>query len=862
MARVDAAFKWQFGNAELDEAGRELRVAGEPVDLEPRPLEILLALLRHAGEVVTKDDLLDAVYGHRYLTDGAVAQGVRRLRRALGDEDQTVIATVHRVGYKLIAKVSRTEISGPRLRPLLLKAGDPVPRRDHWRLLQPLGSAEIEVWLIEHEKTHARRVLKMATDTARLSTLKREVTLCRVLKDALGEREDFVTLIDWNFDASPFFTECAYGGITLVEWAEALGGLSAMSLDLRVDMVAWAAAAVGAAHGANVLHKDLKPTNILAYTSPDDSWRARLIDFGSGRILDAERVAALRITQHGFTQEVSIGEDSLGGTPFYWAPEVLAGQMPTVQSDVYALGVILYQVVVGDFRRPIAPGWEDDVVDPWLRECITAATHGNPAKRLPSAEDLVQRLRSLEGRRLAHVPPPVRSAGRGRWLAWATLVAVVIAIAALTIEVPRRPPEMPLSAVAGREAIDDYQQVVTISHQRNESMVDRQEAIKTLERVVGSNPRFANAWALLAQENAHIYFNHYETEKSRAAATRALQKAMELQPNAPDTLIARGYYSYWIEGDYVAAAATMLHVHKTWPDKRDATIALARISRRQGRYAAAARYFEEALAQDPFNFEVALGAADARLVLGDYSAALKLTNHALDIEPHDIQSISLKWRVYEEQGDLASAAAVLPTLPNRPGDFTAANLLAEQQRLSRNFPASIEIWKAYLANPESKASDDINVAKAEVGHLSLLTGDTQAAIPILKQVRDELEKQRGNRPGDPILVGDLALVYADLGEPALARTLAQAATNFEVVRNDADRSTIFNVIRASVAVRTGDNDEAFRILRQVLKRPSRGAVTPGLLSIDPEWDRLRTDPRFTDLSERAPRLGVPTVLHQ
>ena len=68
MAQVEAAmvvYMWRFDHAELDEGSRELRIAGQLVDLEPRPLEILLQLLRHAGEVVTKDELLDAVYGHR-----------------------------------------------------------------------------------------------------------------------------------------------------------------------------------------------------------------------------------------------------------------------------------------------------------------------------------------------------------------------------------------------------------------------------------------------------------------------------------------------------------------------------------------------------------------------------------------------------------------------------------------------------------------------------------------------------------------------------------------------------------------------------------------------------------------------------
>lgn len=859
MSQVDSAaavFVWRFGDAEFDEASRELRVAGSNVDLEPRPLEILLQLLRHAGEVVTKADLLDAVYGHRHLSDGALAQGVRRLRRALNDDDQKVVATVHRVGYKLIAQVRRTEISGRRPRPSLLKAGDRVPRRDHWRLLEPLGGTEAEVWLIEHEKTHVRRVLKLATDARRLSALKREVTLSRVLRDGLGERDDLVALIDWNFDETPYFIECAYGGVTMVEWGEAQGGLAGMPLTTRVDMIARAAEAVGAAHGANVLHKDLKPTNILAFQAPDASWRARLIDFGSGRLLDADRLAALRITQQGFTQTVLTGEDSMSGTPFYLAPELLAGQMPTVQSDVYSLGVILYQAVAGDFHKPIASGWEDDVADPLLREDIAYATHGNPAKRMGSASDLAQRLRRLDARRLVHRPQPLPAKSRGaRVSALLALAAVGIALVAWQIRRYQHPDQIGMAAVASQESIDAYQHVLTVSHQRHESMSDQLDSVRTLAHAVALSPRFANAWALLARENSHIYFNHYETEKSRAAATRALQKAVELQPNSPDTLIAQGYYSYWIEADYAAAGAAMLRVHRLWPENQDADVALARIARRQDHYADAAKYFEEALARDRFNMELVLGAADARLALQQYQAALKLANHALDIDPADVQAIGLKASVYQEQGDLENAAAALQALPNRLGDYASVSLLTEQARLARRFPAAIALWSTYLAGPESRSDDDENTAQQELAHLLLLTGNGARAVSMLKGIRDDLERKRANRSADPRPVGDLALVYADLGEPALARTLAQSAASFEVVRNDAARTSIFDVIRARVAVRTGDKDQAIEILRRSLTRRSKGAVTPGLLSIDPEWDALRSDPRFSALTQQTARIA-------
>lgn len=73
--------------------------------------------------------------------------------------------------------------------------------------------------------------------------------------------------------------------------------------------------------------------------------------------------------------------------------------MPTAKSDIYALGMILYQLVVGDFSASLAPGWEGRIADPVLRSDILAAAEGDPALRLASAADLADRLETIDRRR-------------------------------------------------------------------------------------------------------------------------------------------------------------------------------------------------------------------------------------------------------------------------------------------------------------------------------------------------------------------------------------------------------------------------------------------------------------------------------
>jgi len=149
-----------------------------------------------------------------------------------------------------------------------------------------------------------------------------------------------------------------------------------------------------------VLHKDLKPANILVVPAASGGWQIKLADFGSASLFDPSRLHALGITNLGFTQTASLEGQTLTGTLMYLAPEVLAGQSPSAAADVYALGVMLYQLTVGDFRKPLAPGWEAEVTDPLLREDIADAACGDPAKRINSAAVLVDRLLTLDQRRI------------------------------------------------------------------------------------------------------------------------------------------------------------------------------------------------------------------------------------------------------------------------------------------------------------------------------------------------------------------------------------------------------------------------------------------------------------------------------
>ncbi|MFJ9559351.1 alpha/beta fold hydrolase [Streptomyces fuscichromogenes] len=106
-----AGDRYRFGDFELDVAGLLLRRAGEPVHVEPRALDLLCRLVEHRDRVVPKDELLDEIWGDRFVSEAALTTALRTARLAVGDTGsrQDLIRTVHRRGYRFVAAATVVE---------------------------------------------------------------------------------------------------------------------------------------------------------------------------------------------------------------------------------------------------------------------------------------------------------------------------------------------------------------------------------------------------------------------------------------------------------------------------------------------------------------------------------------------------------------------------------------------------------------------------------------------------------------------------------------------------------------------------------------------------------------------------------
>jgi pimeloyl-ACP methyl ester carboxylesterase/DNA-binding winged helix-turn-helix (wHTH) protein len=104
--------RWAFEDCELDTEAFELRRGGEPVRIEPQVFDVLVHLVRHRDRVVLKEELLDEVWGDRFVSESALTSRLKAARQAVGDDGQRqrCIRTVHGRGYRFVAPTE--ELSG------------------------------------------------------------------------------------------------------------------------------------------------------------------------------------------------------------------------------------------------------------------------------------------------------------------------------------------------------------------------------------------------------------------------------------------------------------------------------------------------------------------------------------------------------------------------------------------------------------------------------------------------------------------------------------------------------------------------------------------------------------------------------
>jgi TolB-like protein/tetratricopeptide (TPR) repeat protein len=369
---------------------------------------------------------------------------------------------------------------------------------------------------------------------------------------------------------------------------------------------------------------------------------------------------------------------------------------------------------------------------------------------------------------------------------------------------------------------------------------------ESFRRAVELDPEFAAAH-VASSENYSLMF-HFRYDRSPqclANANAAAHRAIELEPDLPEGHRALGYYYYWGQRNYEQALTEFSQAAAGRPNDPLIMSSIGVVLRRQGRWQEAIDAFTRVSQLDPKSDVNAVDMASTCGRMRRYEEGVDYCRRAIDLSPDDIfPYIFMAKLLRTRDGSVDGAREALEAMPDKdPGQ--QGYFRFEQALYERDFDGAIE----WLSQSEELISDPIS---EEIFPKSLaecegrvLAGAPGAAISACTEARTSLERAREISPVDPAIHSALGWTYALLGERASAVASGERAVELLPVSADALAGHSYLVRLAKIYAWSGEPYAAVKTIEKALATP--GWLSTATLELDPDWDPIRTDPRFQEL---------------
>ena len=449
----------RFGEFELDLKSGRLRGPNQTVYLAEKPLRVLLALVEYGGNVVSREEIQKKLWPNDTAVDfeHGINTAIKSLRRSLGDsaDNPSYIETVPRRGYRLMVPVELVSDSGTPAEPeaasdsaadsgVKTARGTLIGRTvSHYRVLDVIGGGGMGVVFRAEDLKLGRAVaLKflpedLGSDLMALERFSREARSASSLDHTnicgiheFGEHE-----------GHPFIVMPLLAGQTLRDRLNASKG--ALPLNELVEIAVQVSEGLEAAHERGIIHRDIKPANIFLTAKGT----CKILDFGLAKLLEGEepeessgaRDSASSAESQPAVHLTLTRTGTAMGTAAYMSPEQVRGEKLDARTDLYSLGLVLYEMATGVrafsgetaalvqeailHKRAIPVGQLNPRLPAELVAIINKLLEKDREKRYGSAAEL---LADLEPLRVV----PKRAGGR-RWIRKKLLLAAGIAVAIL-----------------------------------------------------------------------------------------------------------------------------------------------------------------------------------------------------------------------------------------------------------------------------------------------------------------------------------------------------------------------------------------------------------------------------------------------
>ncbi|WP_317205372.1 protein kinase domain-containing protein [Janthinobacterium sp.] len=724
-------------------------------------------------------------------------------------------------------------------------------RSGHYQILRRLGEGGygqvFEAWDPKLGRSVALKRLKALPSGAQSARLMEEGRLAASLRHAAFVK---IFSIEGDGDAQSIVMEMVQG-VTLRQFAQD----KVLADALALDIVRQVAEAMAEAHEANLVHGDIKPSNLMV----EPGGRVRILDFGLARQIDPLA-----------TQESCLAEET-PGTISYMSTERLLGQAPSAQGDVYSLGVVLYELIAGQRPFPHLNGlalagahiqtssesWTLPLqADAALVALMRAMTAREVAQRSASMRAVVEAIDALQGAgaapahtgplpipipqqvdvaaprpgRLRRMLPALR--GRGRWAAGA--LALLLGVAAL----------------AGYER---WQPAFALPYSETASLRQGMDALRVFDRDDNLDKAIGRFTTILEKNPAH------------AGAAAGLSLAYSLR-YASDS-----YDEVWLQ----RADASAQQALKQNDQLALAYAALAWVREHQGHAEESLQLEARALSLDPRNWFALAGQAELLLRLRRFDAVERTLRTAMAAYPKESLFTNVLGTLRFDQGDYVAAeqqfrlsiqldpdsstsyANLNMALLSQGRDDDALHVaqqglqLRPNSRLYRNIGTAMFARGDYIAAARafesavsaSKGSPNLYIHWANLADtLRWIPGRGDDARDAYRQASALLKPLLARKPNDVLIQSRMGLYCAKLGDAQGAAHWSRRAV--ESAPNDANVH-----FRAAVAYEvSGDRDSAL----SELERAKELGYAVRLIDTEPDLLALRRDSRYHHPTKKAP----------